>query len=95
MLADTELKARLDCRQRRLLGQISARSGMQRSLLDEPLESLQNLSLFGAQPVSERVIIDRNRITGGGVTAGIDFAVTLTGSIRGTEHAQLVQLGLE
>lgn len=57
--------------------------------------SLQDLSLFGAQPVNDRVVFDRNRVTGGGVTAGIDFALALTGLIRGTEHAQLVQLSLE
>ncbi len=57
--------------------------------------SLQDLSLFGAEPVNERVVFDRNRVTGGGVTAGIDFALALMGLVRGTEHAQLVQLSLE
>ena len=57
--------------------------------------SLQDLSLFGAKPVNERVVFDRNRVTGGGVTAGIDFALALTGLIRGPDHAQLVQLSLE
>ena len=33
------------------------------------------LRLFGAEPVAERVVFDRNRVTGGGVTAGIDFAL--------------------
>ena len=54
-----------------------------------------NLSLFGAEPVAERVVFDRNRVTGGGVTAGIDFAFALTAAIRGERHARLVQLGLE
>lgn len=53
------------------------------------------LALFGAEPVAERVVRDRNRVTGGGVTAGIDFALTLTALIRGEVHAKLVQLSLE
>jgi cyclohexyl-isocyanide hydratase len=53
------------------------------------------LPLFGAEPVAERVVVDRNRVTGGGVTAGIDFALTLTAMIRGEEHARMVQLSME
>jgi cyclohexyl-isocyanide hydratase len=53
------------------------------------------LRLFGAKPVAERVVMDRNRVTGGGVTAGIDFALALTAAIRGEAHARLVQLALE
>lgn len=53
------------------------------------------LALFGAEPVEGRVVFDRNRVTGGGVTAGIDFALALTAAIRGEEHAKAVQLGLE
>ena len=53
------------------------------------------LPLFGAEPVAERVVIDRNRLTGGGVTAGIDFALRLTALIRGEAHARMVQLALE
>ena len=53
------------------------------------------LALFGAEVVAERVVFDRNRVTGGGVTAGIDFALALTAAIRGEEHARLVQLSLE
>lgn len=53
------------------------------------------LPLFGAEPVASRVVCDRNRVTGGGVTAGIDFALTLTALIRGQRHAELVQLSLE
>ena len=53
------------------------------------------LNLFGAEPVAERVVFDRNRVTGGGVTAGIDFALALTAAIRGEEYARLLQLGLE
>jgi cyclohexyl-isocyanide hydratase len=53
------------------------------------------LRLFGAEPVPERVVFDRNRVTGGGVTAGIDFALALTAAIRGEEYARAIQLGLE
>jgi cyclohexyl-isocyanide hydratase len=53
------------------------------------------LAAFGAEPVAERVVFDRNRVTGGGVTAGIDFAFALMAAIRGEPHARLVQLGLE
>jgi putative intracellular protease/amidase len=53
------------------------------------------LPLFGAIPVAERVVRDGNLITGGGVTAGIDFALTVMAEIAGAEAAQLVQLGLE
>jgi len=53
------------------------------------------LPLFGAIPVAERVVVDRNRVTGGGVTAGIDFAFRLMALVRGEAHARLVQLSLE
>ena len=54
-----------------------------------------HLRLFGAEPVAERVVFDRNRVTGGGVTAEIDFALALTAAIRGEDHARLIQLALE
>ena len=54
-----------------------------------------HLAAFGAIPVHDRVVIDRNRATGGGVTAGIDFGLTLIAAVRGEAHAKLVQLGLE
>ena len=53
------------------------------------------LPLFGAIPVDARTVVDRNRVTGGGVTAGIDFALTLIALIRGEAHARMVQLALE
>jgi len=53
------------------------------------------LASFGAIPVRERVVFDRDRVTGGGVTAGIDFALALAAAIRGEEAAKLIQLGLE
>lgn len=57
--------------------------------------SRDQLAWFGAAPVAERVVFDRNRVTGGGVTAGIDFALALTAAIRGEAHAKFVQLSLE
>ena len=53
------------------------------------------LPLFGAIPVDARTVVDRNRVTGGGVTAGIDFALTLIALTRGEAHARMVQLALE
>ena len=55
----------------------------------------EHLALFGASPVKARTVFDRNRVTGGGVTAGIDFALSLMAAIRGEEHARIVQLSLE
>jgi cyclohexyl-isocyanide hydratase len=55
----------------------------------------EHLALFGAKPVAQRVVFDRNRVTGGGVTAGIDFALALTAAIRGEAHARMIQLALE
>ena len=52
------------------------------------------LSLLGATPVNQRVVQDRNRITGGGVTAGIDFGLTLA-SLLSREEAEWVQLVIE
>jgi cyclohexyl-isocyanide hydratase len=53
------------------------------------------LPLFGATSVHERVVTDRNRITGGGVTAGLDFGLTLVAALRGEDHAKLLQLLVE
>jgi cyclohexyl-isocyanide hydratase len=57
--------------------------------------SLDLLAAFGATPVRERVVIDRNRATGGGVTAGIDFGLRLAAELRGERVAQAIQLGME
>ena len=54
-----------------------------------PLEAL------GAVPCHDRVCIDRNRITGGGVTAGIDFGLTVIATINGQKAAEITQLALE
>ena len=53
------------------------------------------LPIFGAIPDEGRVVRDGNVITGGGVTAGIDFALTVLAEIAGAEVAQKLQLGLE
>lgn len=57
--------------------------------------SLDLLPLVGAEPVCERIVIDRNRITAGGVTAGIDFGLTLAAQLYGEEVAREIQLMLE
>ncbi len=57
--------------------------------------SLELLPLFGAIPTGGRVVIDRNRITGGGVTAGIDFGLVLAAQLFGQETAEDVQLMME
>ncbi|MBH9807727.1 DJ-1/PfpI family protein, partial [Clostridioides difficile] len=53
------------------------------------------LTSFGAIPAAERVVKDRNRITGGGVTAGIDFAFATPAELRGADEAEGIRLGLE
>ena len=53
------------------------------------------LSTFNAIPVRERVVQDGNLITGGGVTAGIDFALAVVAALRGQPAAEAVQLALE
>lgn len=50
---------------------------------------------FDATPDPSRVVRDGSIITGGGVTAGIDMALTVMAEIAGREHAQSVQLALE
>jgi cyclohexyl-isocyanide hydratase len=53
------------------------------------------LAPLGAIPSTERVCIDRNRVTGGGVTAGIDFALTLVSIMADRKTAEAIQLRLE
>lgn len=53
------------------------------------------LKAFGAIPDASRVVIDGNYISGGGVTAGIDFGLTLAAEIFGEDVAKAVQLGIE
>jgi cyclohexyl-isocyanide hydratase len=53
------------------------------------------LSAFGAIPTRTRVCVDRNRVTGGGVTAGIDFALSLVSLMVDRQTAEAIQLRLE
>ncbi len=53
------------------------------------------LPRFGARPAPGRVVVDRNRITAGGVTAGLDFGLRLAAELAGERAAQAIQLGLE
>ena len=57
--------------------------------------SLDLLPLVGAIPVQERVVKDRNRITGGGITAGIDFALVLAAELFGKARAESIELMME
>jgi cyclohexyl-isocyanide hydratase len=57
--------------------------------------ALDCLSAFGAIPTQTRVCIDRNRVTGGGITAGIDFALTLVSRAVDRSTAEAIQLRLE
>jgi cyclohexyl-isocyanide hydratase len=50
---------------------------------------------FGATPVEERVVVDGNVITGGGVTAGLDFAFQVVAEVAGREVAETIQLAIE
>lgn len=56
---------------------------------------MELLPVVGAIPVEQRVVVDRNRITGGGVTAGIDIALTIAEHIAGRAAAEEIQLWLE
>ncbi|MFC7475736.1 DJ-1/PfpI family protein [Dankookia sp. GCM10030260] len=53
------------------------------------------LAALGAVPVQARVVRDGHLVTGGGVTAGIDFALTIVAEIAGPELAQAIQLQIE
>ena len=53
------------------------------------------LSSFGAIPVHERIVRDGNLITAGGVTAGIDFGLTVIAELLGQTEAEAVQLSIE
>ncbi len=57
--------------------------------------AIEFLSSFGATPAKTRVCVDRNRVTGGGVTAGIDFALTLVSIMVDQKTAEAIQLRLE
>jgi cyclohexyl-isocyanide hydratase len=55
----------------------------------------EQLAKLGVEVGTERVVVDRNRITGGGVTAGIDFGLTLASILCGEETAKIIQLLME
>jgi cyclohexyl-isocyanide hydratase len=57
--------------------------------------AMNSLAPFGAIPTPSRVCVDRNRVTGGGVTAGIDFALTLVAELVDRPAAESAQLRLE
>lgn len=57
--------------------------------------AMEMLGQFGATPTKTRVCVDRNRVTGGGVTAGIDFALTLVSILVDRTTAEAIQLGIE
>jgi cyclohexyl-isocyanide hydratase len=57
--------------------------------------AIDHLKLLGAIPVSEKVVIDGNVITGAGVTSGIDFALTVAATLEGEEAARSIQLQIE
>ncbi len=53
------------------------------------------LPLVGAIPTNKRVVVDRNRLTSGGVTAGIDIAFVITCELAGRPAAEMIQLQME
>lgn len=56
---------------------------------------IDTLEAFGATPVHQRVVIDRNRCTGGGVTAGVDIGLTIAGQLAGEDMGRVIELILE
>ncbi len=57
--------------------------------------SMEFLPAFGATPHNVRVCVDRNRITGGGVTAGIDFGLLIAAMLTDRKTAEKIQLYME
>ncbi|BCL36457.1 DJ-1/PfpI family protein [Nostoc sp. MS1] len=55
----------------------------------------EQLTLMGVEVSHKRVVVDSNRITGGGVTAGIDFALTIAAMLCGESTAKFLELMLE
>ena len=55
----------------------------------------EQLRTHGAEPSAQRVVFDGKVVTGAGVSAGIDLALTLVGELQGSETAQAIQLGIE
>jgi putative intracellular protease/amidase len=57
--------------------------------------ALDKLAELGAEPLAERVVFDGKLVTGAGVSAGIDMALSLAAAIAGEQVAQAIQLGIE
>jgi len=57
--------------------------------------TIDSLTELGAEPVKERVVEDRNRITGAGVMAGVDLALAIAAKLRSQLYAESIQLYLE
>ena len=55
----------------------------------------EQLAMLGVEVIDERVVIDRDRVTGAGVTSGIDFGLTLLSLLWGEEMAKMAQLMME
>ena len=55
----------------------------------------EHLAALGVEVIPKRIVIDRNRVTGAGVTSGIDFGLTLVSLIWGEQMAKMTQLMLE
>jgi cyclohexyl-isocyanide hydratase len=49
----------------------------------------EQLAMLGVEVINQRVVIDRNRITGAGVTSGTDFGLTLVGLLCGEDVAKM------
>jgi putative intracellular protease/amidase len=56
---------------------------------------LDALSEFGAKPCSDRIVVDGKVWTAGGVTSGIDMALTFAAEVAGEDFAQLLQLAIQ
>ena len=57
--------------------------------------SVEFLPQLRARHVDERIVVDGNRITGAGVSSGIDFALALVAELRGADAARAIQLAIE
>jgi transcriptional regulator GlxA family with amidase domain len=57
--------------------------------------ALPVLPLFGATAVADRIVVDRNRITAGGVTSGLDFGLRLVATLVGDDVARIQQLAMQ
>jgi cyclohexyl-isocyanide hydratase len=55
----------------------------------------EQLAMLGVDVIPQRVVIDRNRVTGAGVTSGIDLGLTLVGLLCGEDVAKMTQLMME